>query len=291
MEASPTLRCLILHQFVGRDHSFLSIEAVVVASSKFEGVVPGPQICDHTSNLKVSLNRHNIHTILRMSRELLSRANLSIMGPPGSGKGSYGRLLAEFLAIPLISVSTLLKHAQIDTTSGKLADDETVSKIIVNHIPRNQPYMLDGFPRTLNQVRIMEQDWSIAPVHAIISLEVPRQVCFEKMLGRRICTICDRNWNVANVQFMSFNLPPSLPDNCFQCSHQTRPWRQRADDFPDIINERLDTFYNTSEPIIRHFEAKRKLLRFTPNMGFLDVPRFQSTVADWLVGLHCEMER
>jgi adenylate kinase len=116
-------------------------------------------------------------------------------------------------------------------------------------------------------------------------LEVPRQVCLEKLLGRRICTICDRNWNIANVQYGSFNLPASLPQSCTRCSSPTDHWIQRPDDIPDIIEKRLDTFYASSGPILDHYEANGKLLRFTPYQGYLDMPRFKMTVANWLTEL------
>ncbi|KAI2497260.1 adenylate kinase [Fragilaria crotonensis] len=216
-----------------------------------------------------------------MSGRLAWCPNISLIGPPGSGKGSYGRLLAEFLSLPLITVSTLLQQAQVDTSSGKLVDDETVSKILVPQLPKHQSYLLDGFPRTASQVKLMERDWD-APVQAAISLEVPRQVCLEKLLGRRICTICNRNWNIANVQYGSFNLPASLPESCISCSSPTDHWVQRADDTPAIIERRLDTFYASSQPILDHYEANGKLLRFAPFQGYLDMPRFKLTVANWL---------
>jgi adenylate kinase len=211
------------------------------------------------------------------------RPKISLIGPPGSGKGSYGRLLAKCLSIPLITASTLLKQAKLDTSSGKLLDDATVSKILLDNLPQQQhSYFLDGFPRTMNQVKLMERDWPTT-VQAAISLDVPRQVCFEKLVGRRLCHICDRNWNVAGVQYGKFIMPPSLPESCNRCDQSD--WIQRPDDKPDIIKERLDIFYETTEPILEHYEAKGTLLRFAPYGGFSDMPRFQSTVADWIVGL------
>ena len=203
-----------------------------------------------------------------------------MIGPPGSGKGSYGRLLAESLSIPLITVSSLLKQAHLDIASGKLVDDATVSRILAERLPL-QPYLLDGFPRTLNQVTLMEREWSIPSIKAAISLEVPRQVCLKKLLGRRVCTVCDMSWNVADVQHDQFDLPVSLPENCSRCS-PSDDWMQRLDDEPTIVNERLDTFYERTVPILEHYEQKRMLLRFSPYLGYRDMPRFLLTVKKWL---------
>jgi adenylate kinase len=214
-----------------------------------------------------------------MPGRLPIRHSIAIIGPPGSGKGSYGRLLAEWLSIPLVTVSTLLKQAQLDTSSGKLVDDETVSGILSERLPL-QPYLLDGFPRTLNQVKLMERDWPIPPIKAAISLEVPRQVCLEKLLGRRVCTVCNLNWNVADVQYGQFDLPASLPVTCSRCS-PSDDWVQRLDDDPTIVQGRLDTFYERALPILEHYEQNGMLLRFTPYLGYRDMPRFQLAVTKW----------
>lgn len=214
----------------------------------------------------------------------LVRPNISIIGPPGSGKGSYGRLVAE--STPFVIASTLLENAKLDTSSGKLLNDVTVSNTMVQNLPKNPPYFVDGFPRTMNQVKLMERDWSKdMQVHAAISLEVPREVCFQKLMGRRFCEICERQWNTSDVHHDQFVMPPNLPaSGCDRCS-ESDDWTQRPDDKPEIIDERLDIFYETTAPILEHYEQKGMLLRFAPYKGFDDVPRFKSTMAAWLEGL------
>lgn len=156
---------------------------------------------------------------------------------------------------------------------------------MVQNLP-NPPYFVDGFPRTMNQVKLMERDWSKAiQVHAAISLEVPREVCFQKLTGRRLCEICDRQWNLADVNHDEFVMPPNVPASCDRCSGDESDWTQRPDDKPEIIDERLDIFYETTAPILEHYEEKGMLLRFAPYKGFDDVPRFKSAMADWLDGL------
>jgi adenylate kinase len=219
------------------------------------------------------------------------RPNISFIGPPGSGKGSYGKLLAEYLSIPLITTSDVLKQEKLDTSSGLLLDDETVSNILIRNLReyRKPPYMLDGFPRTMKQVQLQQQqhEWpKDFQVHAAISLEVPRQVCFEKLVGRRQCHICSKNWNVADVKHGKFIMPAHLPENCNEEGCSEDAWIQRGDDSnTEIINNRLDTFYETTEPIIQHFDDKNMLLRFYPYRGFDDMPRFKQALDDWMVKL------
>jgi adenylate kinase len=183
-----------------------------------------------------------------------------------------------------------LKQEMLDTSSGLLLDDETVSNIMIRNLQehRKPPYMLDGFPRTMKQVELQQQrEWpKDFRVHAAIGLEVPRQVCFEKLVGRRQCHICNKAWNVANVNHGKFIMPAHLPENCIEKGCSEDAWIQRGDDSdPDIINNRLDIFYETTEPIIEHFADKNMLLRFHPYRGFDDIPRFKQALDDWMVKL------
>jgi adenylate kinase len=200
-----------------------------------------------------------------------------LIGPPGSGKGSYGKLLAKSLSLPLITVSTLLKTAGLDVGTGNLVQDDDVNEVLLQNLPEN--YLLDGFPRTKNQLALMEQTWA-EPLQGAISLEVPRQVCLEKLLGRRSCTLCGENWNLAHVEKEGFHLPPKLPIQCTRCRMETH-WTTRADDAPSLVEKRLDIFHFESKPILQYFEAKGALLQFAPYRGFLDMPLFESKVIEW----------
>mmetsp|Transcript_6649 Transcript_6649/g.9745 ORF Transcript_6649/g.9745 Transcript_6649/m.9745 type:complete len:223 (-) Transcript_6649:13-681(-) len=210
--------------------------------------------------------------------------NISFIGPPGSGKGSYGQLLAQSLSIKLRTASTILKEAHLDTSSGKLLPDKKVSEILMKNIPQS-PFFLDGFPRTIEQVKLMENDWPVPlQINAAISLEVPRQVCLQKVLGRRHCAKCNQNWNVADVKCGEFIMPPLLPKECEKCDYisgRDHEWNVREDDEADVIGKRLDEFYSTATPVLEYFEAKGRLLRFMPYRGFDELPRFESTLVKW----------
>ena len=209
--------------------------------------------------------------------------NLCIIGPPGSGKGSYGKLLAKSLNIPLISVSHLLKNANFDISSGKLLGDRVVNEVLVEHLvslPRG--YLLDGFPRTIRQVQWMKEKWPLElQIDAAICLEVPKEVCMTKMLGRRACLRCEGNWNVSDVHFGNFVLPPLLPDNCSKCEGEA-DWCTREDDVERVVEERLQIYDTMTGPILEHFEDQGTLLRFSPYLGYKDIPRFQNELKGWL---------
>ena len=186
-------------------------------------------------------------------RSSSSKPQLCLLGAPGSGKGSYGKILAQHWGVPLITVSDVLKQqmgatSKDDMSSGKLVDDDFVSQALLNHFAEQQSqrdttatitttsgisssitatngYILDGFPRTIQQVQLMQDKWPASlQIQAAVHLKVPPSVCERKLLGRRFCTICGNHYNVNGVLFDGFDLPPKLPraggSDCHRSLHQ-----------------------------------------------------------------------
>lgn len=181
-----------------------------------------------------------------------------------------------------MTVSEVLKNANVDVSAGELIDDEQVSKVLVQQLPK-PPFIVDGFPRTRNQVHLMSKEWpKEIRVDAIVSLEVEREVCRQKLLGRRICPICNQNWNVADVNRGRYVLPPHLPKSCNQCSGTEDEWVKRPDDTTAIIDSRLDQFYESTAPILQFYKDQDSVFQFTPYLGFDDLPRFQTALEAWL---------
>jgi adenylate kinase len=219
----------------------------------------------------------------------LIRKNLSLIGPPGSGKGSYGRYFAKHLDIPLVTVSDVLRQRrpEIDLASGDLVDCQVVSEALLEDLHGKQGYLLDGFPRTLKQLQIMEDMWpSSMQVQAAVSLEVPDRVCETKLLGRRLCRKCGGNYNCNEVNFDGWHLPASLPKDCphSDCD-PSKDWRSREDDKPDVVQDRLKVHHQHMDPIVDYFESKQSLFRYSPKHGYDDVPKMQSALERWLKDL------
>jgi adenylate kinase len=221
--------------------------------------------------------------------------NLTILGAPGSGKGFYGSRLAHIWKVPLLTASNILRevssnHKDFDLDSGKLVDCQVVCEIIRDYLKTIQSaFILDGFPRTRQQIEIMENDenWPFnRRVHAAIKLVVPESVCLAKIMGRRVCIICGKSYNTAGFYQDGFDLPPQLPDKqCKRCDPET-DWSQRLDDSnSDIVRQRLSIYREHEQPIVDYFHSKGRLIRFTPYFGERDVPGIQSGVEDFLSGL------
>ena len=224
--------------------------------------------------------------------------NLTILGAPGSGKGFYGSRLAQAWNVPLLTASDILRceqtssdHNNLDLDSGKLVDCQVVCEIIRNYLKKkiqSSAFILDGFPRTRQQIEIMENDddWPFnRSVHAAIKLVVPESVCLAKIMGRRVCHVCGKSYNTAAFYQDGFDLPPQLPDNCQRCDPET-DWSQRLDDSdPNIVRQRLSIYREHEKPIVDYFHSKDRLIRFTPYFGEKDVPGIQSGVEDFLAGI------
>jgi adenylate kinase len=124
-----------------------------------------------------------------------------MLGPPGSGKGTQGALLAAALGVPYISSSELLRQLPRGTAkahgarermaAGDLVDDDVMVGLVRERLARpdaQSGFVLDGFPRTLAQAAALD-DWLAARgsrLDAVVLLEVPRQVLLERLAGRAV---------------------------------------------------------------------------------------------------------
>jgi adenylate kinase family enzyme len=267
--------------------------------------------------------------------------NLCLVGPPGSGKGSYGRHLSHALGIPIFAASDLLRRfrPELDLSSGRLVDCRTVCDTLLLGLQQKQQqqqptegcsnsnrprprhrlwhlqgttttigtgeirhgYILDGFPRTLEQTSIMEETWPTKyRIHAAIKLAVPDVVCERKLLGRRMCTLCGGNYNVNGVEWNGWNLPPHLPTSSSSQQHppcrrdppccdrnHNHHWKTRDDDATiDIVRHRLNLYHDNMDPILEYFARRNRLLKLEPFHGFKDVPILVEEVRKWLQAHH-----
>jgi len=183
---------------------------------------------------------------------------LILLGPPGSGKGTQASLLQRKFRIPKISTGDILRSAVADKTNlgeeakifmdqGQLVPDEIVIGLIkkrINEADCDKGFILDGFPRNTAQAESL--DSFVKDIKAV-SLEVPESVSIERMLNRKICTICGHNFNT------KFN-PPKKLGICDYCGNKLT---KRADDTKKAIKTRLQIYRNNTEPLLKRYKAKK----------------------------------
>ncbi len=181
-----------------------------------------------------------------------------IFGAPGSGKGTYASRLQAKLGVEVIAMgdifrelmkqdSELGRKVKVYVEKGLLVPDEIVIEVLkqrLNKIPKGKGFILDGYPRTLEQAKILD---SITKIDAILLLDVPDWIIIERLSSRRICRNCG---TVYNIRF----LKPKVEGICDKCGGTLY---QRSDDNPEVIKKRLQVYQEQTRPLLEYFKAKK----------------------------------
>jgi adenylate kinase len=195
---------------------------------------------------------------------------LIIFGPPGSGKGTYSSRIKEKFGLVKVSTGDIFREEIKNQTElgkrienflkkGELVPDAIVIEVINQKLMNLKDYILDGYPRTLEQAQALDK---IAKIDAIININANEEILVEKISSRRICSnpACDGNYNVADIRRtidgIEYVLPPLLPKNDMRCDKCGSPLIQREDDKPDVIKERLKVYERQSKPVIEYYKER-----------------------------------
>jgi adenylate kinase len=187
------------------------------------------------------------------------------LGPPGSGKGTQCKKLAEKLGIVHLSSGDLLREAISQNTPagqsaksyidlGKLVPDSTLIQMFREKLAalgKAGSFILDGFPRNISQAASLDQlhkEIGIA-LNCVINLSIADQLVSERIVGRRSCQSCGAVFHV------KFN-PPKEENVCDICGHELI---QRSDDKAELVQERLNTYHEQTEPLIEYYQARKIL--------------------------------
>jgi adenylate kinase len=190
-----------------------------------------------------------------------------LMGAPGAGKGTQARLLQGRLGLPQISTGDIFRAlAQTNTPlaeevraiqqAGRLIPDDLVIRVVEDRTALDDcrgGYVLDGFPRTAAQAEMLEglaarQGKTLEAIFIDVS-----QVLLEKrMTGRRSCPLCGEIYNM-------YFKPPKIDDFCDR--HPEEQLIRRADDHPDKVRVRLETYARETAPLLEYYERTGRLHR------------------------------
>lgn len=204
---------------------------------------------------------------------------LILLGPPGAGKGTHARILAETLKVPHWATGDILRrHIREGTGLGKrakeiLAKGELVPDVLVNELmidqmsepEGKQGFILDGYPRTVGQADALENFLKGQNEKLDIALyfKTSTEVVVDRLSGRRSCPRCGANYHVRNI-------PPRVEGVCDQCQSKLV---ERADDRPETVRHRLEVYEKETSPLLDYYR-KRGLLKEVP--GDLDVAELQA---------------
>ena len=181
-----------------------------------------------------------------------------IFGAPGSGKGTYASRLQAKLGVDVIAMGDIFREILKEDTElgrkvksyvekGLLVPDHIVIEVLkqrLSKVAKGKGFVLDGYPRTLEQARVLEK---IAKIDVILLQMVPDWIIIERLSTRRICKNCGA---VYNIRF----LKPKVKNACDKCGG---PLYQRSDDTPEVIKKRIQVYQEQTSPLLQHYKGKR----------------------------------
>ena len=207
--------------------------------------------------------------------------HIIFFGRPGSGKGTYASRIAPKLGIVHIATGDMYRaHVAEGTELGKLAneymkqgqlvpDDVTIKmfKELIEKDDAQKGFILDGFPRTMEQAKALEE---MTEIDMVINFELDEDIIIEKALARRICENCGNIYNIADINRGSLRLPPLLPKQEGICDKCGGKLYQRKDDNYETIKDRQDTYVRQSSPLLEYFGDKG-MVENVPVVGGPDI--------------------
>jgi adenylate kinase len=206
------------------------------------------------------------------------RFRIILLGPPGSGKGTQAEKLNDDLGLIRLSTGDMLREAARDRTElgkmaksymdrGALVPDDVVIGLMKEKISSlKEGFVLDGFPRTVQQADALEE---FADIDHVINLDVDDEELVSRLTKRRSCPDC-------NVVFHLLYKPPMEDGICDKCGASLY---QRSDDTEETVRARLKVYRDNTFPLIEYYEKKGKLVNID---GSGDINKIYMAIEDAL---------
>lgn len=190
-----------------------------------------------------------------------------LMGPPGSGKGTQADIVrAKYNIVKLSSGdifrslsrdnSELSKKVKYIMDQGKLLPDSLVTEVIIksiSEIDHNLSFILDGFPRTINQALYLDNylEKKQKPIDYVINLQISDELLIKRISGRITCKACGASFN-------KFTNPTKILGKCDNCGSQDLIVRE--DDNENSVKTRMQEYYNQTRPLLEYYKEKGLLV-------------------------------
>lgn len=189
--------------------------------------------------------------------------NIILLGAPGAGKGTQASMLSQKYNLLHISTGDIFRaNIKAGTEIGKIAKsyideghlvpDEVTCDIVKDRLTwedAKSGYLLDGFPRNVFQAEQLDK---FAKVDYCLDIDVPPELLMDRICGRRVC-VCGESYHVSTLGGATA---------CVKCGKELY---QRADDNPQTVAERLQTYASQTAPLIDYYGAQGKLITVDGN--------------------------
>jgi adenylate kinase len=189
-----------------------------------------------------------------------SQLNVILLGAPGAGKGTQAERIVARFGLPHISTGEMLRAAVLQGTemgvaaqkfmeAGALVPDEVVIGVVRERLSEEdaqQGFLLDGFPRTIEQAERLDAMLTEADrkVSHVILIDVPEDELVERLAGRRMCKGCGKGYHVI------FD-PPKQEGICDACGAELY---QRSDDNETTVRNRLEVYRAQTAPLEGYYD-------------------------------------
>ncbi|UCG84514.1 MAG: adenylate kinase [Dehalococcoidia bacterium] len=191
--------------------------------------------------------------------------NVILLGAPGAGKGTQAVLIAKRIGLAHIASGDLFRQEQASGSElgniaksymekGQLVPDDVTVKMILGRIAAPdcaKGIMLDGFPRTLEQAKALDEAMSKEGkgIDLVLYIKVSNEELIKRLSRRWICRDCQAPYNIVEV-------PPKVSGKCDKCNGELY---QRADDTEETVRKRLDVYFSQTMPLIEYYSQTGKL--------------------------------
>ena len=194
---------------------------------------------------------------------------LILLGPPAAGKGTQAELMTERYGLAHISTGDMLRseiaagtelglHAKSLIDDGNLVPDDIIIAMVEKRIAEDDcktGFLLDGFPRTIEQAEALER---IAAIDAVLDIDVDSEIIIDRVASRRVCPGCGHSQSVHEGE----------EELCAKCGGELI---QRADDTPERMRHRLDVYRERTLPLINYYTEREKLVQVNGALPIADV--------------------
>lgn len=200
-----------------------------------------------------------------------------MLGAPGAGKGTQAKMIAEKYSLPHISTGDIFRanikngtelgiEAKSYMDKGQLVPDELTVKILLDRVAKDDcknGYVLDGFPRTIPQAKVLEDALNKTgeKIDFAINVDVPDENIIKRMSGRRACVNCGATYHIVNV-------PPKKEGICDKCGSELI---LRDDDKEETVKNRLTVYHDQTQPLIDFYSERNVLKNVDGTLDMMDV--------------------
>ena len=191
------------------------------------------------------------------AHETSAEPRIVLLGPPGAGKGTQSENIEATFGVPQVTTGDALRaNKDLETEhgtpreymdAGELVPDPVVNEIVVEALSNTEGFVLDGYPRNIEQAEYLAE---MTDVDIVPFLQVGEEELTRRLTGRRVCPECGATYH---VEFE----PPEQDGTCEECESELT---QREDDTEETVRERIRVYEESTEPVVDFYRESGELV-------------------------------